>query len=443
VVTGRSLVMSHKPFFSVILCVRNGMPYLQDAVQSILSLDYSNYEVVMQDGASADGSLEFLRQFEHRPGWSLVSMPDSGVGQGFNRAAQRCRGDIIASVDADNLIYPKAFKLVAEAYGDSPGAAVIYGSMGMIDARGAVLHEWVPRAFDLLGLMDGTVVPPLATSFFSRSGCGDEFRFDETMATVPDFDLWLRLSSKPIVRMASNELLAAIRVGDMSSTSNEAMYEKIIALKVEALRRFLDGPSRDRAVEALFDRCRAGLYLWAVDSMGVIGAGQGNTDRYFRDALDTDIGSERFREIVRRTKPSLRLPTPELVAEIYSEGIARLRELKFEDAIVYFELLQRSGCESTRMGELIDDAIVHTKDFEIARLHELLTDEVGRRDALLRDQEASLERQQQDRLGLEDEVNRRDQLLRDQEASLQAEIQRRDQIIAELHKTPAKRFGWF
>jgi len=74
-----------------------------------------------------------------------------------------------------------------------------------------LIHSWNPPEFDLLGLMEGAVVPPFATSFFSRQACGDELRFDEEFRTVADFELWLRLAHLPIVRIF--DVLADVRVG--------------------------------------------------------------------------------------------------------------------------------------------------------------------------------------------------------------------------------------
>src|SRR3954470_16079290 len=96
------------PLVSIILCVRNGFPHVREAVESVRALTYGNYELVVQDGASTDGTLEYVRSIEGLPAISIVSAADSGIGQGFNRAVQRCRGEIVGSVDADNRLRPDA-----------------------------------------------------------------------------------------------------------------------------------------------------------------------------------------------------------------------------------------------------------------------------------------------------------------------------------------------
>lgn len=384
------------------------MPYLKDAVRSLLAVDYPNYEVVVQDGASTDGTLEFLQQFASLPNWSIVSMADDGIGQGFNRAVQRCRGDIVGSLDADNCLYPNAMRLAASGFDSHPGAAVVYGTCGMIDAQGDFVQTWIPPEFDLLGLADGSIVPPFASSFFSRSECGSELRFDETMSIVPDFDLWLRLSTKSIVKLDSQEPFVDVRIGEMSSTWTPNTYERQCALKVDALRRYVDGGGGDRLLQAWSDRCAAGLFLWGVESLGNIGASQAQIDAYFRKAYATDIRSDRFRYVVARAKPTIAAADVDFADRVFEAGSAYLRNLRFEEALTYFELLERS--QVTRPG--VDGFIAQARA------------EVARRDALLEQLQGELEQ-------LQGEVNRRDGLLVSREQYFQSEITRRELMMAE------------
>ena len=67
------------PLVSIILCVRNGMPHVRHAVESVRSLTYSNYELVVQDGASTDGTLEYLRSVEGLPAMSIASAAAIGA----------------------------------------------------------------------------------------------------------------------------------------------------------------------------------------------------------------------------------------------------------------------------------------------------------------------------------------------------------------------------
>jgi len=380
-------VTVRNPLVSIILCVRNGLPHVKDAVESVRALTYDNYELVVQDGASTDGTLEYLRSITGLPAISIESAPDSGIGQGFNRAVRRCRGDIVGSVDADNLLRKDAVSTVVRRFAEHPSAAVVYGACDMIEAGGRLIHSWNPPEFDLLGLMEGAVVPPFATSFFSRQACGGELRFDEEFRTVADFELWLRLAHLPIVRIF--DVLADVRVGKQSSTWNASNYEAQSGYKIQALEKLLDKPDRSGVLLKIYERAEAGIYLWAVDSMAVIGGGQEAIDRYFEKAAKTDVRSERFRDVLVRARPRLPASDPSLPARLLECGIEYLRRSQPETALVYFEYLRSAGFDAPELGDWLARAKKDRWEKETqTEVAEHLQGEVNRRDRLLAEKEA-------------------------------------------------------
>jgi len=374
--------LNYEPLVSIILCVRNGMPHVRDAVESVRALSYANYEMVVQYGASTDGTLEYLRSIEGLPSSSIVSAPDTGIGQEFNRAVQRCRGDIVGSVDADNLLRRDALDIVVRRFAEHPDAAVVYGACQMIDADRKPLHAWTPPEFDLLGLMEGAVVPPFATSFFSRAKIGAELCFDEAFRTVADFDLWLRLSHLTIVRAL--DVLAEVRVGAQSSTWNAQNYDDQSAFKIRAIRKLLDGPSRPLVIEKLLERAEAGIYLWAVDSMVVIGGGQELIDRYFEKAAKSDLSSERFRDVLARARPHLPASDPTLGERLLQCGIQYIERSRPETALVYFEFLRAAGFDHPDLAAWLGRGRKDLWDAHTAtEVAAYLQSEINRRDRII------------------------------------------------------------
>src|SRR5215472_17860059 len=124
--------MGEQPLVSMIVCVRNGMPHVLETIESLRAQTYRNYELVVQDGASTDGTREFLESLSGFPSMSVVSEPDTGMGQGLNRALKRCRAEIVGSIDADNRLKPHAIEIAVKAFGARPDAAVVYGACDMI-----------------------------------------------------------------------------------------------------------------------------------------------------------------------------------------------------------------------------------------------------------------------------------------------------------------------
>jgi glycosyltransferase involved in cell wall biosynthesis len=237
------------------------MPFVREAVASLEAQTLDDYEVVIQDAASTDGTAEFLSQLRFS-NVHMSSEPDSGLGDAYNRAFPRCRGDIVGTLDSDNLLVPDALEAVDALFRNHPTAVAIYGAVVMIDESGQDVGSFVPEAFDQHALMRCELVPPFSTSFFNRQLCGPELRGDASLTAGQDFELWLRLSDREIVR--SKTVLGATRLSHKSMSRNADNYERFCAEKVIALERFVAGtprlqPERDAAV--------TGIYCWAAESI--------------------------------------------------------------------------------------------------------------------------------------------------------------------------------
>jgi glycosyltransferase involved in cell wall biosynthesis len=268
--------LRRQPLVSLILCSKNGMPHVRDAVASVAGLSYPRVELIVQDCVSDDGTRELLEAADLPCRVDIVSEPDSGIGDAYNRALARCRGDVIGSIDADNLLAPDSLELAVEELRRRPPAAAVYGSVQMVDAGGRPLEVFVPADFDVHSLLRCELVPPFSTAFFSRRVCGDALHIDESLATCADFDLWLRLSDLPIRRV--DQVLGSTRVSDKSMTRNPARYDQFCTDKLAALaRHFAERPAasyeRNTAV--------AGIYCWAAESLLAL---EGDSRR-FRDTL--------------------------------------------------------------------------------------------------------------------------------------------------------------
>lgn len=288
------------PHVSLILCTKNGMPYLPEAVGSTCAQTYRDFEVIVQDACSTDGSIEYLRTVQGLPSIAIVSEPDSGIGDAYNRAVRRCRGEIIGSIDADNLLEPDALAKVIQQFTDHPQAAALYGASHNITADGDRSSTWVPPDFYLSGLLACDVVPPFGQSFFSRAVCGTELRFDESMATCADYDLWLRLSNHPIVRI--EEVIGSVRRSAKSMTCQPQRYDEFCRDKLAALKRFLIR-SNEPVDGASYRRAAGGIYAWAAQSVSKL---EGENKR-----------AEKYLQLAEQLAPELPL-VQALVAEVKS-----------------------------------------------------------------------------------------------------------------------------
>jgi glycosyltransferase involved in cell wall biosynthesis len=289
--------MSQAPRVSIVVIVKNGLPYIQTAIESLTRQDCSEFEVIVQDAASTDGTTEYLQSVTGLD-LHLDPRPDSGQSQAYNRGFARCRGDIIGSVDADNWLEPNAISAAVRTFKEQPDAAAIYGSFNVVDASGEFVEVYKFPPFDRMSLIQNTLVPPFGASFFNRAVCGDALFSDEKMKHCQDFGIWLRLSDKTILQI--DDVLCSVRSSPKSETCNIEFYNKFCFYKRNMLDQYLAGIANEPLREALRRMGRGGIYCWAAESALIL-AGEGDDYRSFRDlAAREDPGNFRLLSIERK-----------------------------------------------------------------------------------------------------------------------------------------------
>jgi len=182
------------PLVSIILVCRNAQDTIRRSLDSVLALDYPHIEYVVQDGASTDGTLDIVREYQSRFGTAmkLVSEPDSSGADAFHRALDRCTGTIIGSCLSDEELLPHAVSHAVQLFLEHPDAGVIHGDIYNTDIKGNILAENPGGDFDLAGYLSHAVSMHFAASFFRAAALKDAGLFNHDW--FDDFDFWCRLS---------------------------------------------------------------------------------------------------------------------------------------------------------------------------------------------------------------------------------------------------------
>ena len=99
---------NRSPKLSVLMTVYNGMPYLPEAVESILTQDFTDFEFIIVDDGSTDETSTYLNQLKD-PRVLILSQANGGTAAASNFGLSRCRGEYIARMDADDITLPTRF----------------------------------------------------------------------------------------------------------------------------------------------------------------------------------------------------------------------------------------------------------------------------------------------------------------------------------------------
>lgn len=152
-------------------------------------------EVVVADGGSSDGTLEFLKHYSSLMGESLVwsSEPDQGIGDAWNKAVKRASGEWLLFLGADDsLAAPDVISTAASFLLKSyPAYRVVYGRVVMRSPTGEFV-EFLERPWSANTFRNCLLNLPHQAVFHHHSLFKDHGDFDTKLTFLSDFDFLLR-----------------------------------------------------------------------------------------------------------------------------------------------------------------------------------------------------------------------------------------------------------
>jgi glycosyltransferase involved in cell wall biosynthesis len=183
-----------KPLVSVVIPSFNQAQFLPLTLESVLSQEYQPMEVWVVDGGSTDGSVDIIRQYESRlAGW--VSEPDRGQADGINKGFAKCRGNIVAWLNSDDVYQPGAIAAAVQAFEQHPDAALVYGDVISTDEHGQVINVMRYGDWGLADLMRFEIIGQPAV-FMRRSALEQAGGLDLDYHYLLDHHLWLRVGQR-------------------------------------------------------------------------------------------------------------------------------------------------------------------------------------------------------------------------------------------------------
>ena len=244
--------MNDKPLVSVIMPAYNALPYIGQAIRSVLEQDYSSLELIVVDDGSSDGTPAAARYFGERV--RVVEQKNAGPAAARNRGAAEARGELLAFLDADDVWAPGKVRAQVDYLRETPAAGVVYGQWvrwsAQADGSFAERPPLPPDAGDerTIKKLSGWIYPELLldsvvwiVSAMVRKSVWDALGgLDETLRIGEDYDFFLRAARRWQIDKLSRTV-AWYRIHPQSTTHlvRAENYEATVILR--ALENF--GPS--------------------------------------------------------------------------------------------------------------------------------------------------------------------------------------------------------
>lgn len=230
------------PLVSILTIVRDSQDTLPGTIRSVLSQTYPNIEYIIVDGASTDGTLEVIKQFDDKIDlW--ISEPDRGTSEAMNKAISFARGDYVSWLASGDWFDADFIDIAVKALLSS-GADFVFGDLRIYKADAVVQNVKgdVGYAKSSKSEVRSSVFPAMITrtspTMVTRRGCFQEVGlFDLNYKIRNDFEWILRLHLHGGRGCYESRLIGHFRLGGTSDSGGDFthIFENLKILKQHRL----------------------------------------------------------------------------------------------------------------------------------------------------------------------------------------------------------------
>ncbi len=244
------------PAVSVIMSVYNGEAYLREAIDSILNQTFTDFEFLIIDDTSTDGSAEITKSYNDDRIKLVINTENIGLTRSLNKGIDLAKGRYIARMDADDISVDNRIKLQFE-YMEANKDIMVLGGYYKFISNGKISTE-LPLKYNEVKLFALTQCPIAHPTAFIKKTVFYEyaFRYDTSFAFAQDYDLWTRILELGKIENLPEVLLHyRTHQGQVSSTQNAKQTEYSNKIRLRQLEKLIsfDGKlyTTDFAVRAL------------------------------------------------------------------------------------------------------------------------------------------------------------------------------------------------
>ncbi len=218
------------PLVSVVLSVKNGMPFLPEAIDSIVNQTFVDWELIINDNGSDDGSAEYVGHRQQSDQRIRLIRNEAGRSHsgGLNRAIEASCGEWIARMDSDDRALASRFEQQLAFVAKNSDVVTTSPLAFYIDSEGRrvgqTYHDLVSREAFARYMETNEAIGILHPGAFIRADVLREIGgYRPEYDPANDTDLWSRLSEKGLILVQTDKLMEYRIHGSASSRSNFVM----------------------------------------------------------------------------------------------------------------------------------------------------------------------------------------------------------------------------
>jgi len=224
---------------SVVIPTYNRAGFILEAIESVLNQSCGDFELIVIDDGSTDGTREILKPFSDR--LTYCYQEHAGISRARNRGLSLVRGEYVAFLDSDDLWKRDKLERQVDFFETHHDAQICYTDEIWIRNGVRVNPRKIHRKYS--GQIFQHCIPlciiSLSSAMMRRSLFDEIGLFDESLPACEDYDLWLRISLVTAIHLITEPLIVK-RGGHTGQLSKE--YVGMDRFRIHALEKMLNNP---------------------------------------------------------------------------------------------------------------------------------------------------------------------------------------------------------
>ena len=178
------------PKISIVMPSYNQVSFIERSILSILNQDYPNYELIIIDGGSTDGTVDLIKKYQKYV-FYFISEKDRGQSDALNKGFSRATGDVFCWMNSDDIFMPGAFNSVASYF--KRGRSVVFGDVLAIDSEDNTERYQIAFPFSVNQFIYDNFVHNAQSMFWDKNIHQKFGMFSEDLTYTMDYDFIVRL----------------------------------------------------------------------------------------------------------------------------------------------------------------------------------------------------------------------------------------------------------
>ena len=219
--------------FSIITPCYNSEEYIEQCILSIKNQGYRDFEHIIVDGGSTDGTVDVIKRYENTYNMKWISEKDQGMYDAINKGFAMATGDIYSWINADDSYMPWTLQAVADCLNENPQVQWLTGIPTSLNAKGELYFRsgYRVKTYNRKCIargehhIRGKGAIQQESTFWTRQLWERVGKIDLKFKAAGDFDLWRRFAQYESLYTVET-ILAGFRIHEGQKSGDTIAYCK-------------------------------------------------------------------------------------------------------------------------------------------------------------------------------------------------------------------------